>query len=1574
MPELKNLFVQGKMNKDLEERLIPQGEYIDAVNIDVAEGDEIGILKKVAGVQELSILPSDMTDAKCIGSVADTKNNKIYWFITSSVRDVIYELHIAANQWNDSFIKAVVVDKHDNITANKILKFSTSSDNYITGVNVLDGVLYFTDNLNEPKQVDIAYWKSQTPNSSNTSTGLSEDRITVIKKSPLQAPIYGTLANKTRTGAGTEGYQATAITTTYDFYDDEINDSVTFTAGGYNEGPNWEVGDVIIFSATFSETNGAEVKGEVRVKISTIADVGNNSNIAGVILTKSNIITQTTSYVGVLEDIDPIFKLKFPRFAYRYKYRNGQYSCLSPFSLPAFIPGDFEYDSKNSYNLGMENSVRQIILRGWHIDFLNNPTGDPETIAPQSDNYEADIEEIEVVYKDSESTNIYIVDTIKKDSNGNFATNLEIKDKQIFKVIQSNQLLRSFDSVPRIAKSQEVVANRLIYGNYKHNFNFNEDVEFDIDVADRTSATELTQKLSLKTDREYQIGVAFKDEYGRQTPVFSNKTGVVKIKDFLAKNNLQFKAKLGVPSLPSDFTHYKYFIKETSNEYYNLVISGVYQDTEGYLYLNSPSNEINKVAVDDILTIKKHNGASQYNATENKLKVIDVLTSSPDFLKQEDVVSYRSDHIEFALNPAADVVEDTLTPGITPVKGHNTIQLREAYKAGDNVGTNPHNSDQVTDEFIAAFIVGKSVKFKRPGTSLESKKYTIKSATTLTAGGTSHQQLELVFEEEFGEDVNVIYDDPTSGSSAYDCQMIAFTTEIKTDLSKYTGSFFIKVKDDSEIRGSLLVNPTEEDLITSATTRLGRPGDTYTNREYILFEARDVNESRGTSFNIGGTTGTATYNYHVILRTTRPYDEAANQYSNDFFGNSIKKGNWLRLTGEADAASGNHNPSYKIKDANFVDSTLSGSTVRFWFIEFDRNLQEQYCGWANLTVTSDSSGSVTVQPAGTSTQLNGIDTTDIYVNMYAFHDDFPADSLVTDVDYTNGQVIINKLPTSGGTGARTDIEFKRNANDADANCTSLGDMIADTREFFLEKTGDFTNPPIFEVEPKEGVLDIYYETEKTYPVSDINASVASSFERTLEYTNCFSFGNGVESDRIRDDYNAPTLGKGVRVSTTFEDNYQEETLETGLIFSGIYNSKNGVNRLNQFIIAEPITKELNPEYGSIQKLHTRDTDLITFCEDKVLKVLANKDALFNADGNVNVTSNTAVLGQSVPFAGEYGISKNPESFASHAYRVYFTDSARNKVLRLSLDGITEISDYGMKSYFKTQFRGVNNLFNAPLVKGSFNVDKNQYNVTFGDSEVNNDYFISETVTFSESVKGWPSRKTFVPESGLSLNGIYYTFKNGGLYSHNSSEKNKFYDGAYHDSSVTFVLNQSPSTVKDFKTLNYHGTSDWVASIASPLTGIDLNSDAESQHVEVDSWIKKEGRYYNYIKGKAVSSVAELDLQALNVQGLGTPTVTSGSTGTFDSLNSALGVGDKIYNTSTSPYPEYEVTAINDNVVTINAPTFQPNVFWFFAKDNRFEKAGVLGEYIEITMTHDASAENHQGGQLFSVGSEVSLSS
>ena len=329
----------------------------------------------------------------------------------------------------------------------------------------------------------------------------------------------------------------------------------------------------------------------------------------------------------------------------------------------------------------------------------------------------------------------------------------------------------------------------------------------------------------------------------------------------------------------------------------------------------------------------------------------------------------------------------------------------------------------------------------------------------------------------------------------------------------------------------------------------------------------------------------------------------------------------------------------------------------------------------------------------------------------------------------------------------------------------------------------------------------------TFSIGLINAHGLT--KQVLRWYNCYSFGNGVESNRITDVFNKQFLTPGVKVSTTFED-YKQEHRKYGLIYSGLYNSIGGVNNLNQFIQAEKITKDINPTYGSIQKLHMRDTDLIALCEDKVLKILASKDAVYEADGNPQLTSTNRVLGQAVPFVGEYGISKNPESFVSEAYRSYFTDKQRGTVMRLSKDGLTPISMHGMKDWFRDNLKLSNKLV------GSYDDRNDEYNITLDTTTT-----VPTTVSFREDVGGWVSFKSFVPENAISCANDYFTIKDGKLYKHydESKDRNTFYD-TYTNSSVNVILNDQPGTIKSFHTLDYEGSDSRVEGIRTVgVTGI-----------------------------------------------------------------------------------------------------------------------------------------------------------
>jgi hypothetical protein len=432
-----------------------------------------------------------------------------------------------------------------------------------------------------------------------------------------------------------------------------------------------------------------------------------------------------------------------------------------------------------------------------------------------------------------------------------------------------------------------------------------------------------------------------------------------------------------------------------------------------------------------------------------------------------------------------------------------------------------------------------------------------------------------------------------------------------------------------------------------------------------------------------------------------------------------------------------------------------------------------------------------------------------------------------------------------------EIELNKNINFTPNNTSQqyslyiLDDIIdEDTNLLSLD------SPAIFETEPKEiAELDIYYETEDSFPASEFNE------EKQLRWYNCFSFNNGVESNRIRDDYNGVLMDKQVRVSSVIAEQFKQENKKSGLIYSGIYNTINGINRSNQFNVAEKITKDLNPEYGSIQKLHAREGNLVTFCEDKVLKIYADKDLLYNADGSANLLSSNNVLGAVDPYAGEFGISKNPESFADWGYRCYFSDKARGLILRLSGDGLEIISDNGLKDYFRDNLRASNE------VLGTYDAFNNTYNVT-----LNND-----TIGFSEYSKGWESRYSFMPEAGISLNNNYYTFKNGNMWLHHQEDvsRNNFY-GIQYKSKILFLFNEDPSVVKKFKTLGYEGDKGWVANYVK----------TNLQDGSIKTFIDKEGKWFNSINGDKTyldepGFSDNWDSKQFSSQGLGNVTALAG---------------------------------------------------------------------------------------------------
>lgn len=384
-----------------------------------------------------------------------------------------------------------------------------------------------------------------------------------------------------------------------------------------------------------------------------------------------------------------------------------------------------------------------------------------------------------------------------------------------------------------------------------------------------------------------------------------------------------------------------------------------------------------------------------------------------------------------------------------------------------------------------------------------------------------------------------------------------------------------------------------------------------------------------------------------------------------------------------------------------------------------------------------------------------------------------------------------------------------------------------------------------------------------------------SYPRTNQTDQNYSWF--VEESRIRGGYNNTNVSYGVRAYLV-DDEPNGSIRGNALIYSGIFNSRTGINNTNVFSVGEDITKSVDPSNGSIQKLYAEDTNLIIFQENKVNRALIDKDAIYTAEGGGTAVSQlNLVIGQIVPYAGNFGISTNPESFAVYGYRKYFVDKNRNAVIRLSQDGITEISNYSMYDYFRDE---LGNLNSSDKAIGAWDIYTKQYVVSLqgsnitptisGDQGQFSDTY--QTLSFDESVLGWTSRFTYKPEQAFSIKSKYYSINNGKLYEHNyqsfgnDNNRGNFY-GVYSDSNVTFIFNPKVSASKVFKTINYEGSTGWEVPSFNAARSFELNDTSNLVYSYDEGAYTQDGiQYYAGFYNKEGKYFANL----VNNNNLGTP--------------------------------------------------------------------------------------------------------
>ena len=466
MAEVKNTFIQSKMNQDLDGRILPNGQYRYGKNIQISrsEGDDVGALENVLGTKILTTFGLVHPAYEIIGHTVDLANDIIYVFITDYSDSSNNQLNNNITGQNSAFgytNKNCFIGFYNHSTqasgllvGGDFLNFSKTHP--ITGVNLVEDLLFWTDDRNQPRKINV-----------NTATGqpfilgsaagyyTNEDTISVAKYYPFecislldfvpgQQQWESSMTNKTEEWL--PPFCAVSV-------DDPASSATSFTVyGDYTNIPFPPSGVQVLISGYTFQNNpttgvspkvthvfppfGSRTEIVVNQPLSVIAPDLANGDI--VYLQFPN-----PDYDSIWPGDETFLSDKFVRFSYRFEFDDGEYSLMAPFTQACFIP------KQDGYFLG--NNVETTTPPMWDdtiaastisktligdegkayassiVEFFENKVQDVGLYIPapykndtQStfDNIQNEfkIKNIEIIYKESDSTTAYILDTIAADS------------------------------------------------------------------------------------------------------------------------------------------------------------------------------------------------------------------------------------------------------------------------------------------------------------------------------------------------------------------------------------------------------------------------------------------------------------------------------------------------------------------------------------------------------------------------------------------------------------------------------------------------------------------------------------------------------------------------------------------------------------------------------------------------------------------------------------------------------------------------------------------------------------------------------------------------------------------------------------------------------------------------------------------------------------------------------------------------------------------------------------------------------------------------------------------------------
>jgi hypothetical protein len=310
-------------------------------------------------------------------------------------------------------------------------------------------------------------------------------------------------------------------------------------------------------------------------------------------------------------------------------------------------------------------------------------------------------------------------------------------------------------------------------------------------------------------------------------------------------------------------------------------------------------------------------------------------------------------------------------------------------------------------------------------------------------------------------------------------------------------------------------------------------------------------------------------------------------------------------------------------------------------------------------------------------------------------------------------------------------------------------------------------------------------------------------------------------------------------------------------FGGQIVEESFVNQLNRF--KDQDQKIFPSEYGRIRYLlatanaqvESVGTILLAIGEREAFSIYVNRTTLEDLSGRTQVTLSDRILGSYNTLLGSHG-TLNPESVTLHRGRVYYWDAINGTWVRYGRDGLTAISqEYKMSTWFD----GLSDLMISkygsaenPVAICEFNPAHDElivYNSHSSLPATFRDYTSYKGAVFSETDKRWKYIHDFSPEMFGKLNKQLFSFKAGGLYTHDSSDTNSTFYGTKYDVKIEPVFNDLPKDMKSWQGITIISSHGWsVERILSEYRGV---KNKQQSSINLTDFDQKEDGYYAAIK-------------------------------------------------------------------------------------------------------------------------------